>query len=248
MNDLALPINVPAAPEALVQHAEFLAALSHELRTPLAAIKGFTQMLVAHWDSLPETKRRQQAESVLRSTLRLERLVQDLSLAVRLADGIPLLTGAVDLQTAVADALEEAHILYPARTFHRDSMAAPVTAFADRDRAVQVVANLLDNAARYAPAGTPISIGCWADATSAHLEVSDMGVGFTSEEQALLFRRLSRLGTSRHGTCTGGSGLGLFICKQLVEAMGGHIGVRVGEHGIGNTFWFTLPIPPAVID
>jgi two-component system OmpR family sensor kinase len=248
MNELAPRTNIAAAPEALAQHAEFLAALSHELRTPLAAIKGFTQMLVAHWDSLPETKRRQQAESVLRSTLRLERLVQDLSLAVRPVDGIPLLPGAMDLQTAVTDALEEAHILYPARTFHREAMAAPVTAFADRDRAVQVVANLLDNAARYAPAGTPISIGCWAGATSAHLEVSDMGAAFTSEEQSLLFRRLSRLGPGRHGACTGGSGLGLYICKQLVEVMGGRIGVRAGERGTGNTFWFTLPLPPAAVD
>lgn len=245
MNDLTLPTDLPAAPDLLLQQAEFLAAFSHELRTPLAAIKGFSQMLVAHWDDLPDGKRRQQAECVLRSTLRVERLVQDLTLAARMMDGVSVSAEPVQLGEMLAHALDEMRILHPTRTFECAYMA-PAVAFADRDRVQQVLGNLLDNAARYAPPDTPVNVRCWADAGHAHVEVSDTGLGFSPEEQTLLFLRFSRLRPGRRGAgLTGGSGLGLFICKQLVEAMGGAIGVRVDVPGPGNAFWFTLPLPPA---
>jgi signal transduction histidine kinase len=255
MSEFAVPpelVPAPAladsrAPELLVQQSEFFAALSHELRTPLAAVKGFAQMLVVHWDALPEAKRFQQAEHILRSTMRLERLVHDLSLAARLVDGISLQRAPVDLQDVLTQAIAEARVLHPTRSFRGDPPSTPVIAFADHDRLLQVLTNLLDNAARYSPHATPIAVRWVAERSTARVEVSDTGSGFTVEEQSLLFLRYARLRPSRRGAgATGGSGLGLFICKELVEAMGGHIGVRVDEDIPGNTFWFTLPLHDAI--
>jgi signal transduction histidine kinase len=81
---------IDAAPESIMEHTEFFSLRSPEMRTPLATIKGFAQTLIAHWDAIPEDRRRKHVEQILRSTVRLERLVGDLSLAARLVDGISL--------------------------------------------------------------------------------------------------------------------------------------------------------------
>ncbi len=106
----------------------------------------------------------------------------------------------------------------------------------------QVLVNLLDNAAKYSPQDTPIVMRWRHDDPVVRFEVIDCGTGLTTDEQALLFLRFSRLHSARRASgLTAGSGLGLYICRRLVEAMGGAIGVQAAEDRLGNTFWFTLP-------
>lgn len=236
----------PARPndmEPLSGAAEFFAILSHELRTPLAAIKGYSQGLLLHWDQLPATKQQQYVEAILRSTLRLERLVHDLSFAAWLADGLPMEIGPADLSAVVGQVLEEARTVHAPRQFLALTQSDPLIVLADRQRVAQVLLNLLDNAAKYAPSGSPIALTWSLDGMVARVEVRDDGLALSQDEQVCLFRRFGWLQPSR-GTSAAvqGSGLGLSICKELVEAMGGAIGIEAGLSG-GNTFWFTLPIP-----
>ncbi len=250
MNDLALnhdasqspEARIDAVPESIMENTEFFSLLSHELRTPLATIKGFAQILIAHWDEIPEERRRRHVEQILRSTVRLERLVGDLSLSSRLVDGVSLQQGDIEAGDVIAQAIDEAQALYPNRRFLGDSLAAPSRLRADRDRLLQVLVNLLDNAAKYSPAAEPITVLCRFDDRQARIEVHDAGTSLTLEEQAHLFTRYGRLKPlKQEGGALAGSGLGLYICKGLVEAMGGHIGIETGDSGSGNTFWFTLP-------
>ncbi|HWE62558.1 MAG TPA: HAMP domain-containing sensor histidine kinase [Chloroflexota bacterium] len=249
MNEIALALephlpNTIAADypdEILTCNVEFFSALSHELRTPLTAIKGFAQGLMVHWEQLAPEKQYQYVEHILRSSLRLERLVYDLSLAARLVQGVSLQCGCLDVATTVAEAIEEAQVLHKDRAF---TMSMPLTSlrlWADHQRMLQVLLNLLDNAAKYSPLDGPVVVRWLAEPPMVRIDVCDSGACLSPDEQRQLFRRFGQ-GSRSHRAArpAQGSGLGLFICKALVEAMGGAIGVQVTLDA-GNTFWFTLP-------
>jgi signal transduction histidine kinase len=223
--------------EQIMEHTEFFSTLSHELRTPLAAIKGFSQSLLSHWDAFPDDRKQHHVELIFRSTVRLERLVNDLALSSRLVDGVPLNCSSVDVAAAVAQAIDEAQALYPDRVIRVAPAAMARHVWADQERLLQVLVNLLDNAAKYSPPSEPISVR-WSEVGSGvRLEVCDAGTSLTVDEQQRLFTRYGRL----HSVKEAGSGLGLYICKGLVEAMGGTIGATAGMDGSGNRFWFTIP-------
>jgi two-component system phosphate regulon sensor histidine kinase PhoR len=250
MNDLALndeqrewpETRVDVVPESIMENTEFFSALSHELRTPLATIKGFAQTLIAHWDNLPNDRRRRHVECILRSTLRLERLVGDLSLSSRLVDGVSVLPGHVDVIEVLTQAVSEAQMLYPNRVFQTEAPDSEQDLWADRDRLLQVVINLLDNAAKYSPAAEPIILRWFSQGSQVRIEVYDSGTTLTLEEQARLFTQYGRLGPARQVEgVVAGSGLGLYICKSLIDAMHGQIGIETDDARAGNTFWFTLP-------
>ena len=227
--------------DLIMEHTEFFATLSHELRTPLATMKGFGQSLLDHWDQLPEARRRQHVEYMLRSTSRLERLVGDISLSAHLVDGVALSPAAVTVDDMVAQGVREASTLHPERTFHVLPSSTEQQVWADRERMLQVLVNLLDNAAKYSPADQPISV-CWSvQGLAVRTEVRDAGLSLTREDRESLFVRYGRLHTIGPASAASGSGLGLYICKGLVEAMQGSIGTQAGEDGLGNVFWFTLP-------
>jgi signal transduction histidine kinase len=252
MNDIVLadPYAAPASPgeypeQRLLCNVEFFSALSHELRTPLSVIKGFTQGLIAHWDHLPAAKQYEYVERIMRSTVRMERLVSDLSLAARLVEGVSLQSSSIEVAAAVAQAVEEIRVLHRDRVFTLVAPRDTLYIWADPQRILQVLTNLLDNAAKYSPGEGPVIVRWLADQPLVRIEVCDAGAGLSLDEQALLFRRFGQSPRMHQGRgAAHGSGLGLFICKGLVEAMGGTIGVQTAP-GAGNTFWFTLPQPAA---
>jgi signal transduction histidine kinase len=235
--------------DPLSVNTEFLSALSHELRMPLATIRGFTQLLLTHWTDLPENKRLRNMEQIMRSTRRMERLVSDLALATRLGDTVEVQADRADLGKLVDQAIEEVSIVHEGRYFVVEQPTALPLAWADAERVGQILVNLLDNAAKYSPPTTPIVVRLHDEGDILRVEVADYGAGLTSEEQACLFVRFSRLRSTRNAVgLTAGTGLGLYICRRLIGAMGGTIGVRATEEGTGNTFWFTLPSAPSSLD
>jgi signal transduction histidine kinase len=222
-------------------NAAFFSALSHELRTPVTAIKALAQGLVLHWDDLPAEKRYFYVERVLRSSLRLEHLVNDLSMAAGLLPGTALRIEAVDLAGTVADAVDEVRMLHTDHVFGVVPDPGPSMVTADRQRLAQVLVNLLQVATRDTRPRGAVTVRWFADRPMIRVEVCQHGHAMSEIEATALEARLAiAVPLYQQPRRTPESDLGLFISNSLVAAMGGVLGVQ-STLGAGTVFWFTLP-------
>jgi signal transduction histidine kinase len=221
--------------------SDFVSTVSHELRTPLTGIKGFTETLLSYWERMDEARRLEMVRKVNGSCRRLERLVQDLLLISRVESGVlPVRSTVTELVPLVEGAVREVEGTYRGQLIQVRPPAQPLIVLADADRVQQVLVNLLDNAAKYSPEGRPIRVRWNRTGQAVHVSVVDCGPGIDRAKFARLFTRFGKL--DRHARAGhGGTGLGLYISKSLVEAMGGGIAVR-SRPGWGSIFSFTLPL------
>jgi K+-sensing histidine kinase KdpD len=215
---------------------ELLANVSHELRTPLSSILTGSTALMGRADLAPA---RDELGSIAAEARRLGRLVGDMLEMARIEGG------ALDLRcepTHVADAVEAAidrlHRHSPERPVRWDAeAAAPVQVLADWDRLAQILDNLIGNADRLAPPGTPLVIDVATAAGAVEIGVVDTGPGVPDEMAERIFDRFVRGGDTAPGT-----GLGLPIVRALVEAQGGRVWLEHPPSG-GARFAFSLPAP-----
>jgi signal transduction histidine kinase len=226
------------ANEAVALRDDFLGVASHELRTPLTSLRLQLRGLER---SVPEGSREHgRVAAAERSVLRLQALVESLLDVSRLSAGrLELSLSQADLGRLVQEALERLAPLFGAAgsPVHFHAPEPPVLGMWDVPRLEQVLVNLLSNAAKYG-AGKPVHVAVREEAGRAWLTVQDEGIGIAPEVLPRLFGRFERGVSSRH---YGGLGLGLYISRQLVEAMGGHIAVASAPDR-GATFTVTLPL------
>lgn len=230
--------DVTRAREVDRMKSEFVATVSHELRTPLASLMGFSELMLTR--TLPEEKQRQFIEVIHRESKRLNVLINDFLDLQRIESGRvsygfqPLDAGALISEVA---ALYSSDARHPLRLELPDGLP-PVSA--DHDRLKQVLQNLLSNAVKFSPQGGEIIISARAAGAGAvEIAVRDHGLGIPEEALPRLFRKFYRVDTTDRREI-GGTGLGLALCKEIIEAHRGRIWVesRVGE---GSVFRFTLP-------
>ncbi|WP_051243926.1 hybrid sensor histidine kinase/response regulator [Azohydromonas australica] len=220
---------------------EFLATLAHELRNPLAPIKYAIALLRLSIDPA----RQAQAHNIIdRQTSHMARLIDDLLDVSRISRGlITLQREQVPLRRLMLEAVETARpAIESAR--HRLTLQLPdegVLLDADPARIVQVIGNLLTNAAKYTPDGGEIRLAGWAAGARAVVEVVDNGVGVPPEQQGRLFQMFTQLHHSA-GRAKGGLGIGLSLVRKLTEMHGGS--VRMHSDGLdeGSTFSIELPL------
>ena len=220
---------------------EFISTISHELRTPLGFIKGYVTTLLredANWDE--ET-----TEEFLRiiddESDRLCELIDNLLDSSRLETGaLSLSLEATRIEPIIRDVVSRTRSLYPYLPLNVKIAENLPNLQIDATRIAQVLNNLLSNAHNYAP-GAEVNIRVSRRGSQIHLEVDDRGPGIPAEYIPNLFERFYRVPDSKNAAR--GTGLGLYICRKLVEAHGGEIGVD-SEPGVGTRFYFTLPIPP----
>lgn len=219
----------------------FVGEVSHELRTPLTSIEGFSQALL---DGVTEgeAERRRSLEIINQESKRLVRLLRDLLLLSQIDAGeLRPESSPVDL----VDLARKMEGLYSARaegegmTLKVEPPPVPLTLNTDPDRLERVLTNLLDNAMKYAGSGGTVTLTVTPDAGWVHISVADSGPGIPGELLPSIFERFYRVEKSR-ATKHGGAGLGLSICKELVESLGGRITVHSAV-GRGTTFTVTLP-------
>jgi PAS domain S-box-containing protein len=220
--------------------ADFVSNISHELRSPLTPIKGFLLTLLREDRWFAEAARRDYYKLMLGQAERLEALIEDLLDVTRLEtgsgvlDAIPL--DAAELATTVVERLRAEE---PGRAVELRLPGVAPVARGNWLRVEQVLGHLLSNAVRYAPPEAPIEVTVEGRPGEVLFSVGDTGPGIPVDEQARIFERFHRGGyyLTRE---PGGAGLGLYLSKRLVEAMGGRIWVtsRLGE---GSTFSFALP-------
>jgi two-component system phosphate regulon sensor histidine kinase PhoR len=237
--------DVTALREAAQAKEEFLATVSHELRTPLTSLRGWVSTLLRPDFNPSEDDRREIHERLMHQAGRLQRLIEDvLSVSSMDRGQFIVQTSPVGVDEVVEKSLAEFRRQMPDRPVDHVRAGLAGTAMADAGRVEQVVNNLVSNADKYSPAGTPIEVRVARDGDKVVVTVSDHGFGIPEDQREAVFERFHRLG--HHMTrAAQGTGLGLHIARRLVEAMGGRIWVdsRLGE---GSVFTFTLPAAPLV--
>ncbi len=218
---------------------EFLAMLGHELRNPLAAIAGAVEVL--RLEGLPAEAAAHARAVVERQSRHLGRLVDDLLDVSRVMSGkIELRPAPLDLADLVGRAVDVLRASPRGRERQVTVEAAPVWTRADATRLEQVVTNLLDNAAKYTPAGGAVAVTVHEDGGEAVLVVRDDGVGIAPDLLPRVFELFVQGDHSLH-RAEGGLGLGLTLVRQLVELHGGAVAAASGGHGRGATFTVRLP-------
>jgi PAS domain S-box-containing protein len=219
---------------------DFIGMVSHELRSPLTSISGYIQML-----NIKASKNND--ETILDIAIKAKRQVQRMSALIsgfldvaRMGEGkIKLNLHYFDMAALVKEAEEESLATV---TSHRVEFKpvefTPVEA--DHDKIVQVLTNFINNAVKYSPKDSTIQVTCVTENGTAYVSVTDEGMGIAPKDQPHVFDRFYRVESERMTTIKG-FGIGLYICKEIIERHGGSIGVK-SELDKGSTFWFTLPV------
>jgi two-component system phosphate regulon sensor histidine kinase PhoR len=218
---------------------EFITNLSHELKTPLASIKGLAELLKD--GAMHEAEGLRFLDSIEREVERLTRLVKDL------LDLSKIEVGLVKMECSSfnpADLMEEVLIklkgkFQPGRVSVAREFSSSALVYGDPDRVEQVLMNLLDNAARYSPDGSTITLGLYEKSDDMVFYVSDQGPGLQDEDLRRVFDRFYRGAKPRSRDNTE-TGLGLSIARQIVENLGGRIWVE--NQNPGSRFSFTIPL------
>jgi two-component system sensor histidine kinase KdpD len=221
--------------------SELMSNVSHELRTPLASIKGFTSTLLRTDVKWSEAEQKEYLSIINQETDRLTRLINDLLDISRIDAGALRLSRHAYHVRQIVESI--AGRLAALTSNHQLTISIPddlPTVFVDEMRIGQVLTNLVDNAAKFAPKGTEITIEAKPSGKQVMMSVIDRGPGIPPEVIGKLFDRFYQAQRIVDGEKRG-TGLGLSICKGIIEAHGGRIWVE-SKLGEGATFSFTLPV------
>jgi PAS domain S-box-containing protein len=250
----------PAEPVALVVHQdvtalkeaeqlkdEFIGVAAHELRTPLTILKGFAQTLLVQTarGKGPELVDWQveALQGIDQATARLVELTEDLLDVTRLQAGrLTLYVEPTDLVALVQRVVTRLQMTTDRHTLSVSTVVEHLVAPVDPRRMEQVLSNLIGNAIKYSPEGGPIEISMREDVgvETAFISIRDAGIGIPAHQQTLIFGRFARADNARaYGL--GGTGLGLYLCRELIERHGGRIWFESAE-GQGSTFFIALPL------
>jgi PAS domain S-box-containing protein len=224
---------------------EFLAILSHELRSPLTSIRGALGLLDAGRFRDQPDQTRHLIEIAARNSKRLMRLISDILDSQRMEEGVLSLVRrrclASDLTIQAAELIEP---MARAAGVKLEAEAPPIELNVDPDGMLQVLTNLLSNAVKFSDAGSTVRITARSQGNEATFEVADEGQGIPAANLESIFERFRPVDAS-DSRRRGGSGLGLSICRRIVQHHGGRIWAR-SELGRGSTFIFTVPLEPIV--
>ena len=219
--------------------AEFLAMVSHELRTPLTSVKGSIATLLDPPTALGPTEMRQFFRIIDSQIDRMHVLISDLLDVARIETGtLAVSPEPTDVAILVGEAGNGFRSAGGRHNIEVELAPDLPWVMADRLRMVQVLGNLLTNAARHSPESSIIRVTAVGEGVHVAVSVSDHGRGIPAESLPHLFRKFSRIESQEQG---GDTGLGLAICKGIVEALGGRIWAESDGPGLGARFTFTLP-------
>lgn len=224
---------------------DFVANASHELKTPVAAIRGLAETILAD-ERIDAATARRFVLRILAQAERMQRLVQEMLTLSRAEAGQEGAGAArTDLRTALEQALETFGAAAHGRavTIAYDPPAHPLEVAAAREPLERIAGNLLDNAVKFAPAGSAVTVTLDRDGAFARLRVADQGPGIPAELHTRIFERFFRVDEGRSRE-EGGTGLGLAIVKHLAQALGGRVGLESAS-GRGSRFSVWLPLAAA---
>ena len=215
---------------------EFFSMVSHEVRSPLAAIRGATSLLESHFETMGDERRGELLGVLGSATSRLATIFEDFLLLSRMDAGqLSLRIEPVPPVAMIEESIARIRSEHPDRAFNIAYLDPVPQMLADEGRLVQVLANLLSNAVKYSYPNSPVHIDIKPNGEDIAIAVVNEGVGVPESDREKLFKRFGRLSQDN-----GSTGLGLYICRELVSKMNGSIGFE-SEPGKRTSFWFALP-------
>jgi signal transduction histidine kinase len=217
----------------------FLSLLSHELRTPVTSIYAAATVLGKRADQLDPATRSDILADIVGESDRLFRLIEDLLVLARFDEGLILSGEPSLLQRVVPSVVDAERIRWPQAGFNVQSGRDLPAVAGDETSIQQIVRNLLSNGVKYGPVGQEILVDIREESDGVAVRVLDRGPGIPADEAESLFRPFFRGPSTSGGTA--GAGIGLFVCRRLIEAMGGRIWAVARSDGPGSEFGFWLP-------
>lgn len=223
---------------------EFVSMVSHDLRSPMATIAGFADTLRYNWSAFDDEHKLEILERISRNTNQLARFVENILQVSQIESGrLTYDIRDVDLKELVHRVVEENTRISPESDGVGIELSFPDAlppVRADEIRQWQIITNLVTNALKFSPPDEPVRVEVRVEGDSAVVAVTDSGFGIKKEDMARLFKKFSRL-EQPPGLKVKGTGLGLYICKAMIEAQGGEVWVE-SEPGRGTTFSYTVPL------
>jgi PAS domain S-box-containing protein len=233
--------NVTARREIEKMKNEFVSTVSHELRTPLTSIRGSLGLLAGGLLTADPGKARRMVDIAVTNTDRLVRLINDILDIERIESGrVKMEKRACEATSLMLQAVDAVRELADKAGVKLEVSPGPGRILADPDRVIQTMTNLLDNAIKFSPQGSTISLNLGRQNGDMLFEVKDRGRGIPADRLTVIFERFQQVDASDRRE-KGGTGLGLAICRSIVEQHGGRIWVE-SVLGQGSSFYFTLPV------
>jgi signal transduction histidine kinase len=220
---------------------EFISIVSHELKTPLISIKGYGELLYDEKIGSLMDEQKKSLEAILRNANRLTRLIDSILFISKLQAGkIEFHFELLDIDEIVRMCVSDFKGMMDKKQITFEKHIPEISRVrGDKDKFVEVIANLLDNAVKFTPQGGKIIIKAWDEAPNVHLTVSDNGIGIPADVIPKLFTRFYQVDAST-ARKYGGAGLGLYITKNIIDAFKGKIWIE-SEVGKGKTVHILLP-------
>jgi len=229
------------------QKGEFMSMISHELKTPLVIIKGYTKMLKGNMLGNLNSEQSDAMKGIFESANTLEKLIGDILIAQKLDLGkLKFSKEEINVKNFVESQQNNfIPILKEKKIKFKNSCSVDITIISDKSRLSQVFSNIISNSIDFVPKKEGvIEIGASEYSDAVIFYVNDNGAGISDEEQGKIFKRFYQVDTSARRSRTG-SGLGLSICKSLVEGLGGEIWVE-SKPRVGSSFYFKIPKMPII--
>jgi signal transduction histidine kinase len=206
-------------------YEDFISTVSHELRTPLTSIRGFSQTMLSSWDKLDDESKKKFIKIIEEQSNRLINLVENMLSVSRLQSShINFIFNELNIKTPIEHVISMVKSQYPTHIFNFNYQKNVPDIFADKDRFQQIMTNLIENSAKYSTENNVTNIDAKISNNNVQIKISNTGIPLEKEDCDRIFTKFARIDNPLTRKVQG-SGLGLYITKNLVEKMGGKISV-----------------------
>lgn len=207
-------------------YEDFISTVSHELRTPLTSIRGFSQTMLASWDKLDDDSKKRFIKIIEEQSNRLINLVENMLSVTKLRENNNhFVFNEISIKTPIEQIISLVKNQYPTHNFEFNYQKCTPNIFVDKDKFQQIMTNLIENSAKYSPDNSTTKIATSILNNDVVIEISNIGIGIDEKDYDKIFTKFARIDNPLTRKVQG-SGLGLYITKNLVEKMDGKISVK----------------------